>query len=383
MLIFVVNLAKRTRISWLFSLIDPFSPVYYNACPGSVTIASEIEAEAKSLGRERKRKQPGWHHLGESSMLRVLPAAVLILVLSPFSSLAGLSFNVTYQDVEGATNFGFDDPTSGAQRRATLESALNYVSRQLRDDVYNTTLDFLVNTSQSDGTGGLASAGTFWFTSPNRFDNGFAYQHATTGMDPLAGFPDAQATFDFGFNWNSGLGTPGAGQVDLFSVALHEITHALGFLSLASNVGNSLISAGNPGVFSVYDSFLERGDGSQLFGGNGLYLGDGADLVSGDVFFDGPNARLANGGNPIPIYAPGDFELGSSISHIDPSLDAVMNPAIDLGVVKRDWTAFDRAILSDVGWQFVPEPSSSLALIVFAASAVFRRHQLDAKDCRA
>ena len=294
----------------------------------------------------------------------------VIVLAAAAPAFAAITFNITYNDVVNDTNIGFDDPTFGATRQATIASMTSYLNSVLD---HNGTIDLTVNNSQPDGTGFLASSGPAFFTSPNGFKNGFAFEHATTGIDPLGSFHDASATFDFGYSWNSGTGTPGGSEYDLFSVALHEFTHSLGFLSLVTSAGVSSISGGDPGVFSVYNSFLERGDGTDLFGPGGNFLGTAADLISNDVFFNGANATAANGGNRVQVYAPGTFASGSSISHIQGVTGAVMQSSIGLGVQRRAYTAQELGILQDIGWTMqsssVPEPSS-LALILIAGTVI-------------
>lgn len=294
----------------------------------------------------------------------------LLLVGCWHASLAEatIAWNVTFNDVANSTGVGFDDATFGAARRNTFNSVLSYLNTVLDE---TGTADIRVNNSQTDGSGALASAGPFFFTGPSdQYQNGFVYRHIRTGSDPSSSVPDATATFDFGHNWNSELDAPASNEVDLFSVALHEVTHALGFLSLVAENGESELRNGDgsdTGVYSVYDSFLERGDGTELFDANGNYQGDTAnavsdDLVSNDVFFDGPNARAANNGNPIELHAPNPYEPGSSIGHIAGIGNAVMNPAIFIGAELRMYSDRDIAILADIGWNIaaVPEPAACL-----------------------
>lgn len=294
--------------------------------------------------------------------MRPLPVlASLALLTTP--AFAAISWNISYNDVINNTGIGFDDPTHGATRRSTFESVTNYISSRV-DGIG--TVDFEINNSLTNGTDSLASAGTYYFGGPNGFSNGLLFQHATTGTDPTGSVPDGIATFDFGYNWNSGTTLPTATQIDLYSVSLHELTHALGFSSLLESNGTSSISGGNPGVFSVFDSYLERGDGTPLFStvGGATYVGTAGDLISDDLYFAGPNAVAANGGNPIQIYAPSPIEPGSSISHIKDTIDAVMNPSISYGTSKREFSEADTAILRDLGWTVVPEPSSLTLLLL-------------------
>jgi hypothetical protein len=305
--------------------------------------------------------------------MKPLLTCFAFVLFSITSSWAGISWNVVFGDITAGNGTGFDDPVEGLARRNTFLAVTDYVSSQLAG---NGTIDFDVTASEIDGTGFLASAGTYYFIGPNGFSNGILYQHAVTGVDPTGSVEDATATFDFGYNWNTGITVPSGSQFDLFTVALHEVTHALGFASLVTSSGISAISGGNPGVFSVYDSFLELGNGTPLFSaaGGASFTATVGDFTSNDVFFSGANAMAANGGNPVKVFAPPAFQDGSSISHVDSSFaSAVMTPSIAPGVTKRSFTAIDLGVLQDIGWTPIPEPNS--ALLFGLASLLFVRRR--------
>jgi len=213
---------------------------------------------------------------------RLVLVTALLLPLN--ASVRAETYIPTFNDVVNTTGVGFDDSTFGATRRATIESVFTYLDLVLDEPG---SMDITFNNSQTDGTGSLASAGPLFFTSPNGFQGGLAATHLQTGTDPSAGNPDATSTFDFGYNWNSDTGDPTGAEFDLFTVALHEITHALGFLSLLTSDGLSGINGTDPGVFSTFDSFLEKGDGTDLFAAGGDFVGSTGDLISNDIFFWG------------------------------------------------------------------------------------------------
>lgn len=285
---------------------------------------------------------------------------------------ADITWTVTFNDVVNNTNVGFDDPGLGAVRQATVLSVFDYINTVVDE---NGAAEFRFNNSQTDGNGALASAGPFFFSTPG-FTNGFLFDHATTGDDPFPDFPDATSTVDFGYNWNSDLSNPAGNQFDLFTVLLHEVTHAMGFLSLLQSNGSSGIGAN---VYSVYDSFLERVDGTQLFPNGPTFEGVPGDLTSGSIFFDGPGARAGNNGNRVEVYAPNPFNGGSSISHLDPGAHStsVMNPAIAPGVSKRIYSSQDLGVLSDIGWTLhaVPEPGTMAIWGILGSSVFWARHR--------
>jgi hypothetical protein len=299
-----------------------------------------------------------------------------VSIASPISA-GVIAWNVTYGDAATATGFGTGH-ADGQTRRDTFESALNYISATF--DTADVTLDYAVNASQTDGTGFLASAGTSFFVI-NGFTNGVMFEHANTGIDPSGGV-DGSATFDFGYNWNPENDASAGGEFDLFTVALHEVTHSLGFLTLTAANGDSVFGA-NPGTHSVQDSFLVDDLGNPFFAAGGNFIGDAADLTGNNVFFSGANAMAANGGNAVRMYAPPAFASGSSLSHVDTATfpTAVMTHAVAPGVDKKAYSAIDLGILQDIGWTVnssaaVPEPSTFALLGIGAIGMIgYRRRK--------
>ena len=304
--------------------------------------------------------------------------AACLVWLTAASAQADIIFNVSFLDVVNSTGVGFDDPTLGSTRRDTFSSVFTYLNTVLDE---TGTVDFEVGVSETDGTGSLASGGTLFPTTGELFFNGALFNRVDTGVD-ISG-AEGIASFDFGYNWNSDLDSPTGSEYDLFSVTLHEVAHALGILGTIESTGVSSLSGGDPGVFSVFASFLQRGDGTPLFAAGGDYLGTAADLVSDDVFFGGANATAANGGTPVEIYAPGAFAPGSSISHIV-FPDAVMQFAIGLGDERRSFNSVEVGILQDIGWTVasasssaaVPEPGTmAFAVVGLAGVGVLSRRR--------
>lgn len=272
---------------------------------------------------------------------------------TPTKQLKGgpFTWNVTYQDVISNNNIGFDDSTHGATRRTTAEAVLNFIASVLNEST-GAVVDVHFAASQMDGSGPLATAGPF-FSSSNGFDNGTAFNHITTGVDPSGTVVDITSTVDFGYTYqNDHTLAPSGSQNDLFSVLLHEMTHGLGIASTSLANGNSQISGGNPGRYTVWDQLMRSGT-DVIWNATTTALEPGitsATFTSENLFFSGPTAAAAHGSNP-PVFAPNPFASGSSLSHFETfSVDSVMEPVIITGVAERVYSDVDLGALFDIGY---------------------------------
>jgi autotransporter-associated beta strand protein len=287
--------------------------------------------------------------------------AVVVLAAAAAPAPAQITWNFIYND----TTAGFADPTPtqggtstlGADRRATVGLVAAYLNTQL--DARG-TINITFNTSQTGGTGSLASAGAS-ISATNGFQNGLPFRRATTGTAP--GSTDGSATFDFGYDWNVLLNTPTGSQTDLFSVTLHELTHTLGHTPRMqqSGQGSGSQPLGSPDRYGQFARYFELGSGPsapRVVLDNAAFNTaevSASVTTSNNLFFDGPIARAANGGNPVRVYAPTTFAPGSSLSHVNQvqngvSTQAVMQFSIPDGTTRRQFLNFEIGVLIDMGW---------------------------------
>lgn len=136
-------------------------------------------------------------------------------------------------------------------------------------------------------------------------------------------------------NWHFDHTTAVAvGTIDLYSVALHEMIHAVGI--------------------GLYPSWNANVSGTNWLGANAIAVhGTGTNLIAADGGHIADNimsARLSDG----------------------VMQEVVMDPNITEGA-RKELTQLDVAFLQDIGWQTVPEPSTSILLMLGGLSLVLRR----------
>ena len=286
---------------------------------------------------------------GARSVGRVLFALAVCLAL-PAVALAQITVNYNFDNSSGFYS---------TERQAAINAAGAYISTQF-DGRGTISLDLNTQDLGYNNGGTLAFAGTgFSFsTGVASLTNGNAYRQATTGSGS-----NSFGTFNNSPNlpWYSGTSAsvPG-GQIDMQSVALHETTHSLGFLSFMKTNGTGAQNnmSGNPDTFSQLDSHLRSGASAsdpRYVGSNGGYNTaiPTSQIDSGNNYFHGEFATAANGG--AVRMSMGNAHINSA----NGPANAVMLPSIGSGQARRAYTNVDLAILIDMGWnQFVWQNSN-------------------------
>ncbi len=203
--------------------------------------------------------------------------------------------------------------------------------------------------------------------------------NSMTGAELNAGENDFEIWLNSSTNWYyDSTGTPGAGQYDLESIALHEICHGLGFVGLCKKTG----SDGSFGLLqmtdfsplfttfpwpqldtlpSVFDRHLVNSNGDPLSALANPSAALGTALCNNHVYFGGPLTDVATAGAHARIYAPGAFALGSSDVHLNEgsypanTANELMTPFSGAGDLNHWPGPICLAILQDIGWQFSPD----------------------------
>ena len=196
----------------------------------------------------------------------------------------------------------------------------------------------------------------------------------------LSGDYDTRIVYDVtagGSSWNFGSNSPNGSQIDFRSVITHEIGHSLGFDTSYDSDYNDFgyVGSGYAGL-TAWESHLIDSEGRRPI--SGPTPADPFDVTGNPVYWDGANAVALYGGN-VPIYAPEVFSAGSSLSHLNEDSfarnTALMTPFIDNGEMIRAPSALEWAMMKDMGWNIVPEPSAWAMLIGLSGTWFFWRQR--------
>ncbi|MCE5341519.1 MAG: PEP-CTERM sorting domain-containing protein [Planctomycetaceae bacterium] len=194
------------------------------------------------------------------------------------------------------------------------------------------------------------------------------------GLDPglvSTGF-DTTIQYDVtaaGLNWNFGSAAPASGTIDFRSIVTHEFGHSLGWDSTYDkdydDWGWMYVNYpyGSYYGLSAWDKNLVDSAGNRAISG-GTGTPSNFDQADNPIFFDGANA-VALYGDLVPIYAPSTYNSGSSLVHLDESAlgNLLMSPFVASGQMIRTVSELEWAMMKDMGWTIVPEPSSILLML--------------------
>jgi hypothetical protein len=271
----------------------------------------------------------------------------------------------------------------------------------------NVLINDLGNMVSNPSTSGVAGVASAFFSMPSgNTTSGIAdnliWQTINSGNDPYIGISSplsisqnsvsyyhGQIAFNFSnpsitSNWHTTLTTLASGtEIDLYTVALHEITHALGFASLIDYNGTSRFGTGYQ-YYSRYDLFLKNQAGTPLLTNSGscsLYnFGWNSSLTALTTL--SPNASSCGGTPPTtaftnsttcstainyvgaytttPVYTQDCYLPGSSLSHFEDACYGppygstnyfVMSALRNLGQSIRHWTTEEKNVLCDLGYK--------------------------------
>lgn len=220
---------------------------------------------------------------------------------------------------------------------------------------------------------GSSSGTTIGQARPDDYRIGFDGAQKAFGVYPIAlaekiarrqlNSPDS-ADIYAAFNSNSSVkfyyGTdakPGAGQIDLATVVLHELGHGLGFVSgMSLSQGVGFHGYGYPTVFA---HFIQNAQAKSLvdfstYPDQSQALAQ--QLTGGSLYFSGDMVTKRTGGK-ARLYAPSTYNAGSSISHLDESTypqgtaNSLMTPTIANAEAIHSPGPMTLAMFEDMEWK--------------------------------
>lgn len=172
---------------------------------------------------------------------------------------------------------------------------------------------------------------------------------------------DLEANFNSKASWYFGIdgATPDT-TYDFVSVVLHEIAHGLGFTGFffadEDKGGYGFYEMGDA---TSFDQLVVRNTGIELLD-TSVYSNLSTQLKdafeSAALYADSPVAKKRNSGLKPRLYAPVEYDDGSSIYHLsdahyDNSENALMTHAVGLGEAIHDPGPLTRGIMDDIGWR--------------------------------
>ena len=269
---------------------------------------------------------------------------------------------------------GNDATTLGQQFTNVFRAAADYYQERLISDVeirIEASFDDLSCDAES-GVLGRAGPLNAFINFENAPNGGTAYVSALAnslaGADLDPGSNDISATFNAningsdgclrGTNWWLGINAPApARTISLYDVVLHEIAHGLGFLTFVDEDGTRLTAQGgrpfnDPFMFNLFDvqqdlRWTEMNDEQRMKSSlnNGQLVWSGANVNQGAGVFTAGR----NGNGQLRLYAPREFDGGSSVSHWDTAVGP--NELMEPFATPSSSSCATLLALRDMGWR--------------------------------
>lgn len=309
-------------------------------------------------------------------------------LLSGLGTAGNLHAAVNFVFDYGSGSEGFNDPVLGPDRRSALEQAADTLGSWFGHDAI-VHIDARSYSDPMDATLAYAGSSFSAFSGFRGYLTGIVGQKILSdGVQDLNGASaDGELMLNFAHSWDLDDHID-PGSYDFKASVMHEMLHAVGFASGINGDGTDIWGAEtgaestpgggtNGGIWAPFDNFVVDVNGTSVIDDSDYHLNlvnwslnaTGGDAPDGGLFFDGPNARAANDGLPVGLHTPSTFEPGSSVSHLDTTGNKLLGPLLmhsssDTGPLPRELSEVERGVLQDLGYAVVPEPSSTLLILL-------------------
>jgi len=317
-----------------------------------------------------------------------LAAVVIALIANTYANATSIRIVVTDGPGEGFNSKSSTEPVAGNDARTLGEQYLNvfraaarFYEARIDSDVeisIEASFDPLRCDASSGQLGGAGPLNAFinFPNAPRRNTVYVAAQaNSLAGRDMDPGSNDISAVFNSrlngdagclgGVSWWLGIDSPfPARTVSLYDTVLHEIAHGLGFLTFVDEDGSRLQSQqgtffNDPFMLNLFDVVQDRAwpamtdkqrqmsslnNGSLVW--SGAHVGEGAGVFTGG----------RNGNGQLRMFAPREFDVGSSVSHWDTAVgpDELMEPF----ATPRSNSCATILAFRDMGWRTKNECNS-------------------------
>lgn len=164
-------------------------------------------------------------------------------------------------------------------------------------------------------------------------------------------------TFDTGTNWHFGIDSiSGSGEVDFYTIALHEVGHALG-------------------LGASWNQWQDDGAGSYIgLGALDAYNADNGTSLTSLNLVSTTNDHWEDGIYQSAIFELGNPNLAGTVG-LGVEQDLLIEPIANFSSTQSriELTNTDVGALRDLGWSVVPEPSSFVLVSVGLVFGLRRR----------
>lgn len=280
--------------------------------------------------------------------------------------------------VDAGLNSGFDDPILGPQRQAVACQVFTDLSQLINEanspyssiqNLGNGNSFVEIEVRQSINTASnpmLGMAGQYYLSSSFGIIHGTVWETINTGIDSWFGVNNSnfgnygiyhglmQINFGHPFYLGNNPSAIPLNDFDLYTVILHEALHALGIGSLINQNGTSKFTNTNPGIYSIYDTYLtDNLTGNKLINTTNCYNSQATILPLSklttpcSITFDGTSTTF--------VSSDAIWSNGTSLSHYpigscSNSGNYVMNPSLASGITRRFPNIEEVTTLCDIGY---------------------------------